>query len=152
DAEALHREIVRVVQSTLYSHEGSLNKLSVDDKGTTLIAAMGLPPLAHRDDARRALRAARDIHQSLEAMGVQCSIGVATGRVYGGEIGTHRRREYTIIGRVVTLAARLRQAAQEHHEIFADEETARAARDCFKFEALPPRRLKNIEGLVPLFR
>ena len=37
----------------LYQHEGSLNKLSVDEKGTMVVAAMGLPPLAHRDDARR---------------------------------------------------------------------------------------------------
>ena len=152
DAGGLAREIVRVVQSLLYHVEGSLNKLSVDEKGTTLIAAMGLPPLAHRDDARRGLQAARAIRERLGAMGVECSIGVATGRVYCGEIGNDRRREYTIIGRVVNLAARLMQAAKDHREIFCDEETARAARDCFRFEALPPRRLKNIEEPVPLFR
>ena len=151
-AEALAREVVRVVQSLLYHHEGSLNKLSVDEKGTTLIAAMGLPPLAHRDDARRGLQVARAILQGLGAIGVECAIGVATGRVYCGEIGNDRRREYTVIGRVVNLAARLMQAARGSHEIFCDEETTRAARGCFRFEALPPRALKNIEGLVPLFR
>ena len=46
-------QIVREAQSALYRHEGSLNKLSVDDKGTTLVAAMGLPPLARRDSPRR---------------------------------------------------------------------------------------------------
>src|SRR5206468_5893823 len=115
-------------------------------------AAMGLPPLAHRDDARRGIRAANLIRESLRASGVPCSIGIATGRVYCGEIGNARRREYTIIGRAVNLAARLMQAAGERHAILCDEENARAARGCFHFEALPLRPLKNIEGPVPLFR
>jgi class 3 adenylate cyclase/tetratricopeptide (TPR) repeat protein len=152
DADRRAREIVRVVQNRLYRHEGSLNKLSVDEKGTTLVAAFGLPPLAHQDDARRALRTSSEIREALRGIGVECSIGVATGRVYCGEIGNARRREYTIIGRVVNLAARLMQAAKGGPEILCDEETTRASRGCFEFEALPPRSLKNIEGLVPLFR
>ena len=151
-SEGRAREIVRVVQSRLYHHEGSLNKLTVDEKGTTLVAALGLPPLAHRDDARRGLQAAMAVRQALDSIGVECSIGVATGRVYCGEIGNARRREYTIIGRVVNLAARLMQAAKEHREILCDEETSRAARGCFHFEPLPPRPLKHLEGPVPLFR
>ena len=45
--------VVRALQATLYRYEGSFNKLSVDEKGLTLVAALGLPPLAHEDDARR---------------------------------------------------------------------------------------------------
>ncbi len=152
DALDRARRIVEIVQSSLYRHEGSLNKLSVDDKGTTLVAAMGLPPLSHRDDPRRAIQAARMIRQGLEKIGVECAIGIATGRVYCGEIGNDRRREYTIIGRVVNLSARIMQAAKEHQEILCDEETSKAARGCYQFEPLPPRRLKNIEGPVALFR
>ena len=152
DALARAREIVGTIQRALYEHEGSLNKLSVDEKGTMAIAAMGLPPLAHRDDARRGVKAALAIRRALEGLGVACSVGVATGRVYCGEVGNARRREYTIIGRVVNLAARLMQAAKDDHGVLCDEETARACRDCFAFEALPPRHLKNIEGLVPVFR
>ena len=152
DALARARRIVEIVQASLYRHEGSLNKLSVDEKGTTLVAAMGLPPLSHRDDPRRAIQAAMLIRQGLAAIGVECAVGIATGRVYCGEIGNARRREYTIIGRVVNLAARIMQAAHERHEILCDEETSRAARGCYNYEALPPRRLKNIEGPVSLFR
>jgi adenylate cyclase 10 len=36
-------------------HEGSLNKLLMDDKGSTLIVVFGLPPMAHQDDAIRAI-------------------------------------------------------------------------------------------------
>ena len=144
--------VVRLVQARLYAHEGSLNKLSVDEKGTTLVAAFGLPPLAHKDDATRALRASLAIAEGLAGLGVACSIGVATGRVYCGEIGNARRREYTIIGRSVNLAARLMQAAKGGAGVLCDEETARAARGCFEFEDLPPRSLKGIEGVVRLSR
>ena len=113
DALARAQAIVRTVQAALYAHEGSLNKLSVDEKGTMLVAAMGLPPLAHRDDARRGVQAATAIRERLDRLGVECSVGVATGRVYCGEVGNARRREYTIIGRVVNLAARLMQAAKD---------------------------------------
>ncbi len=146
------RRIIEVVQAGLYRHEGSLNKLSVDEKGTTIVAAMGLPPLSHRDDPARAIRAGLAIRKALAEIGVECAIGIATGRVYCGEIGNARRREYTIIGRAVNLAARIMQAAQEHHEVLCDEETSRAARGCYEFEALPSRRLKNIEGEVTLCR
>jgi class 3 adenylate cyclase/tetratricopeptide (TPR) repeat protein len=147
------RTIVREVQAALYHHEGSLNKLSVDDKGTTVVAALGLPPLAHRDDPRRAVEAALAIRERLGRIDVRCAIGVATGRVYCGEIGNARRREYTIIGRVVNLAARLMQAAHfEEGGILCDAETVSASRDCFEYEPLPPRQLKNIEGTVALFR
>ncbi len=145
-AERRAGEIVRLVQSRLYDHEGSLNKLSVDEKGTTVVAAFGLPPLAHQDDPKRAVRAASAIFEVLRAIGVECAIGVATGRVYCGEVGNARRREYTIIGRVVNLAARLMQEAKQAPGILCDEETFRASRGCFAFETLPPRQLKNIEG------
>jgi len=151
-ADRLAREIVRLVQNRLYRHEGSLNKVSVDEKGTTLVAAFGLPPLAHRDDARRSIRASAEIRDGLRAIGVECSIGIASGRVYCGEIGNARRREYTMMGRVVNLAARLMQAARAGSETLCDEETTRVSRGCFDFETLPPRPLKNIEGLVHLFR
>jgi len=60
-----------MVQVALYASEGSLNKLSVDEKGTMLVAAMGLPPLAHRDDARRGVQAAMAIRKRLESIGVE---------------------------------------------------------------------------------
>ena len=45
---------MRALQTTLYRFEGSINKISVDDKGASLIAVLGLPPLSHEDDARNA--------------------------------------------------------------------------------------------------
>ena len=99
------------MQETLYEYEGSLNKLGVDDKGATLVAAFGLPPVAHEDDPVRAVRAALGIQANLRRLGVRYAIGIATGRVFCGSVGSNLRREYTMIGGVVNLAARLMQTA-----------------------------------------
>jgi hypothetical protein len=99
-------DLVREVQEALYEYEGSVNKLGVDDKGTTMVAAFGLPPVAHEDDPIRAVRAALEIRAHLDQRGVRHAIGIASGRVFCGSVGNELRREYTMIGGVVNLAAR----------------------------------------------
>ena len=54
------------LQKTLYQFEGSVNKLSVDDKGVTFIGVMGLPPLWHKDDPVRELQAALALQACLK--------------------------------------------------------------------------------------
>lgn len=154
--------VMRTLQTALYHYEGSVNKLSVDEKGTTLVAALGLPPLAHEDDAVRGVQAALSMQAELRARGVRSAIGVATGRVYCGVIGGTFRREYTIIGDVVNLAARLMQKAGEapptpagapgHDGILCDAATHQAARARLGFEALPAVLMKGKAQPVPLFR
>ena len=51
------QKVIETVQKCVYMHEGSLNKLLMDDKGSTLIVCFGLPPLMHQDDATRAVLA-----------------------------------------------------------------------------------------------
>lgn len=144
------RAIIRMLQTALYRYEGSFNKLSIDEKGLTLVAGFGFPPLAHEDDPVRALHAALEMQTQLRAVGVVGSIGVATGRVYCGEIGGARRREYTVMGDQVNLAARLMQAASG--AVLCDATTSQAIRGRFSFEALPPIRLKGKAEPVAVFR
>ena len=76
-----------------------------------------MPPFAHDDDPFRAIAAGRKLVLDAQAMGRDCSVGIATGRVvhalvtsgrtYCGLIGSADRREYTVIGDIVNLAARL---------------------------------------------
>ena len=60
------QKIVTTIQKTVYKMEGSLNKLVMDDKGSTLICIWGLPPMAHEDDATRAVLAAQMIRKELK--------------------------------------------------------------------------------------
>ena len=143
-------DLVREVQERLYEYEGSLNKLGVDDKGTTMVAAFGLPPVAHEDDPVRAVRAALGIRARLDRRGVRHAIGIATGRAFCGSVGSSLRREYTMIGAVVNLAARLMQTAPD--DVVCDGATRQAAQAKLAFEALPPRPVKGVAEPVAAFR
>ncbi len=138
------------LQAAIKRFDGSINKMSVDEKGVAMVAVMGLPPLAHQDDPARAVGAALAIQAQLRALGCVCGIGVTTGRAFCGEVGNSKRREYTVMGDTVNLAARLMVAAEG--EIRCDAQTARDAGNTFTFEVLPPIPIKGKAGLFEVFR
>ena len=143
-------EVMRALQSALYRYEGSINKLSVDEKGTSLVAALGLPPLTHEDDPARGVQAALAMREALAGLGRRVAIGVTTGRAFCGTVGSRWRREYTMLGAVVNLAARLMQEAGDG--VLCDAATAEAARSALAFEALGPVRVKGRADPVPVYR
>jgi class 3 adenylate cyclase/tetratricopeptide (TPR) repeat protein len=144
------QQVISTIQSILYRYEGNVNKLSVDEKGATLVAAFGMPPLAHEDDAVRGVQVALMIHAALHKRGVSCSVGVTTGQVFCGEVGNVQRREYTMLGTVVNLAAQLMQAAQG--SIICDAVTYQAAQSRVSFDALPPLKLKGKSETIAVYR
>jgi class 3 adenylate cyclase/tetratricopeptide (TPR) repeat protein len=144
------QELIRALQTELYRFEGSVNKLSIDEKGVTLVAALGLPPLAHEDDPQRGIMAGLAIHAKLAQLNWHGSVGITTGRVFCGTIGSEERCEYTIIGHVVNLSARLMQAAKG--SIYCDETTYKSAQTRVAWEVLPPVVVKGRTEPVPVFR
>jgi len=151
--EAIDRlhAFLRATQETIYRYEGSINKLAVDDKGTILIALFGAPPHAHEDDPERALRCAMDLQAMAESQGLQLAVGVTTGRVFSGPVGSDTRREYTVMGDTVNLAARLMVTAGMG-QVRCDYETYRRTRARLAFEHLPSVRVKGKAGLIRLYR
>jgi class 3 adenylate cyclase/tetratricopeptide (TPR) repeat protein len=145
------QDFLTTSQAVIYHYEGSLNKLAVDDKGTILLAMFGAPPLAHADDAVRAVQTARDLLVMAEAQGLAMAIGVATGPVFAGPVGSTNRREYTVMGDAVNSAARL-MAAAGPGDIRCDFATAHDARRVLAFDTLPPVRLKGKAGLIQVYR
>lgn len=149
--------VMQALQQALYRHEGSINKLNVDNKGITLVAAMGLPPLAHQDDPLRGVLAARDMQTALRELGRPSAIGVATGLVFCGPVGNDIRREYTMVGDAANLASRLMEAVadvdrRDRFAIHCDQATYQATRDRIAYERLPAVTLKGKEQPVPLYR
>lgn len=147
---ALFQEVIRGIQAALYLFEGSVNKLSVDEKGIVLIAAFGLPPLAHEDDPLRAVQSALEIRDRVKQLGLRVAIGITSGRVYCGTIGSQRRCEYTIMGERVNLSARLTQAAGDN--ILCDRATWEATRQRVRFQVLAPIALKGLAAPTPVFQ
>ncbi len=153
--ESLHN-LVGTVQKTAYRYEGSLNKVVVDDKGTVLLLLFGAPPLAHQDDPLRAVRCALEIQEhvlsgELQNLEGRVAIGIASGRVFAGPVGSDRRREYTVMGDTVNLAARLMGKAGAG-AILCEVETYRQAHNRLAFETLAPIRLKGKAGLIRVYR
>ncbi len=93
-------------------HEGLVNKFG----GDSILAVFGVP-LAHADHADRAVRAAVEMLHAVDEFNLDCSsrgvqpiqvgIGIATGRVVAGNVGSQYRMEYTVLGDAVNLAQRL---------------------------------------------
>mgnify|MGYP001813428069 CR=1 FL=1 len=98
-------------------------------EGDAALCIFGAPQ-DQPDHAARALRAARYLPRQLENEGgpLFAGIGVATGEVLAGFVGTPERYEYTVIGDVVNLAARLCESAKGRGQgVLASTSTVSAA-------------------------
>ena len=170
DKETAHCA-VSAVQLHIKRHDGTITRLITDDKGTRFLIAFGLPGHANEDDERRAVLSSLEVVDSLseidafqppgaspdtrEALG--CAIGITTGRVFCGEAGSEYRREYTLAGAKVNLAARLMQAVGKTLEkgVFVDDDTYNACQmvstPC-SWEVLEPIKVKGKEERVVIHR
>ena len=141
-------KMLKTAQHAIYKFEGSLNKFLLDDKGSTLVGVFGLAPLSHEDDPARGVLCALQI-----CADIQCaSVGVTTGTAFCGTVGERQRREYSVLGDVVNLSARLmshvkngKDAGGRHSGgVLVDETTYKLARHCgIEFFDLPPIKLKG---------
>jgi len=117
------------------SHEGVVDQFV----GDAIVALFGAP-IAHEDDPARACRAALEMMPALAAVNAErrldlgLHIGINSGMVLAGGIGSRGRQQYSVLGDAVNLASRLEDVA-ERGEIFVGEETMRLVRDQFEFVA-----------------
>lgn len=145
----LHRFLLNA-QKTVYRYQGSINKLVVDDKGTIFLVLFGAPPFAHADDPLRAVRCALDLLEGAREQALSLRVGVTTGRVFAGPVGSHVRREYTAMGDAVNLAARL-MGQVEKSGVLCDEQTYQLTHNHIQYKTLSAVQLKGKEHPVALF-
>ena len=120
--------------------------------GDGFLAYFGYP-LAHEDDAERAVRAALELTTAVSDLktqsALQIRVGIATGLVVAGEL-PGSGEEGDIVGETPNLAARLQGIAEPNAVIIA-EGTRKLLGNLFELEDLGPKDLKGISGPVRAF-
>ncbi|MGC7100359.1 adenylate/guanylate cyclase domain-containing protein [Amycolatopsis lurida] len=119
----LNRFFASVVDA-VGTHGGLVNKF----QGDAALCVFGAPTRL-ADPATAALQAARSIRDSVREAGeLDLGIGVASGRVFAGQLGSSSRFEYTVIGDAVNEAARLTDSAKKvRSRILASQAVVEAA-------------------------
>ncbi len=142
-----------ILARSIYKYEGIIDKFI----GDAIMALFGVP-LTHEDDPQRALKAALELMELLEKFNTErhppsplkMRIGVNTGMVVAGAVGSDLKMEYTVMGDTVNLTARL-QSAAEPGQILAAQNTYRRAVHDFVFQQLKPISVKGKEEPVNLY-
>src|SRR5918994_1295842 len=119
--------------------------------GDNVMALFGAP-VAHEDDAERAVRAGLGMQDAMEEINAgmppgadfQLRVGVNTGEVLAGAVG----ETYTVVGDTVNVASRLQSAARPG-SVTVGERTMRATDAAVNYEALEPLTLKGKAEPVP---
>jgi class 3 adenylate cyclase/tetratricopeptide (TPR) repeat protein len=139
-----------VAQLTLLSekHRGFVVSSDIATKGSKLILTFGAP-VAHEYAAANAARFALDLNAWLRDAGLdlQHRIGVNGGHVFAGEVGPGFRRQYTVMGDAVNLAARL-MAAAPPGEVYVSRDLLDRAGSSLCGRELPPMKVKGKEQPV----
>jgi adenylate cyclase len=129
-------------QEVIYYYQGSVNKLAIGDKGSVLLVLFGAPPFFHEDNEVRAIACALQLCKVAKRHQLHAGIGLASGAVFAGPLGAPQRREYSVIGDTVNLAARLMQKAGSD-EVWVDQTVQSKASRFFEYDDLGVLQVKG---------
>ncbi|MEP7198734.1 MAG: adenylate/guanylate cyclase domain-containing protein, partial [Chloroflexota bacterium] len=154
--EIMHGAFEALIEP-IHRYEGTLARLM----GDAILAFFGAP-IAHEDDPERACRAALDILAGIRRYaerlerergipGFTVRVGINTGLVVVGEIGSDSHMEYTATGDAINLAARMETAA-EPGTILITADTLKHISHVCETQALGPLLVKGRTEPVRVFR
>lgn len=140
----------------IYRYEGTVANLM----GDAILAFFGAP-LAHEDDPERAVKAGLDMIQDIQPYRAQVKrqwgidfdvrVGINTGLVVVGAVGSDLQVQYTAMGDAVNTAARMEQTAAPS-TVQISEATYRLVNQLFSFEDLGPVDVKGKAEPVGSYR
>jgi len=139
-----------------YRHNGTMDK----HIGDSMMVAFGTP-VSHNDDAIMAVKSAIEMQEKAKeidnklrkkvGLRLKIGIGISTGKVFSGILGSLRKKEFTSIGMAVNIADRLQGLAKED-EILISESTFQKLSGEIEAEALPPVTVKGVSEPITAFR
>lgn len=132
-------QLFTILTEIIFRHGGTVDKFI----GDSVMAMWGAPD-AQEDHAERAVEAAEDMLRWLEVgnatwemehgVKLQLAIGISSGEAVVGNLGSRDRMEYTAIGHIVNIAARLEGIAKPNQILLSRETRDRLSED---FEIRP---------------
>ncbi|NET61742.1 MAG: GAF domain-containing protein, partial [Symploca sp. SIO2E6] len=142
----------------VFNHEGTLDKFI----GDALMAVFGAPLPLKENHAWLAVQSALDMRWRLAAFNesrilnnqplIHIGIGISSGEVVSGNIGSHKRMDYTVIGDGVNLSARLEGVTKEYGcDIILSEYTYNLCRDRIYVRELDKIRVKGKNQAVSIY-
>jgi adenylate cyclase len=145
-------EYFEMMVDVIFQYEGTLDKFIGDE-----IMAIWGAPVSHDDDIEKAVQAAVHMQAALQEFNelrrsegmpaLQIGIGLASGRIVAGYMGSTKTMSYTVIGSSVNLASRLCSASGPG-QILVTQEILAAVRHIVTSEACVPLHLKGISRPV----
>ncbi|WP_438016152.1 adenylate/guanylate cyclase domain-containing protein [Sorangium sp. So ce315] len=140
---------------TIFQFEGTLDKFMGDG-----IMALWGAPVAHRDDAVRSVECALKMGEVLGEFNrerlekgeppLAVGIGIHTGPLVAGYIGSSKALSYTVIGDVANTSARLCSIALAGQIVISDTTYAQLG-GRFETEELQPARVKGKDKPIPIY-
>jgi len=142
--------------------ERVINNKGYIDKfiGDCIMAAWGVPMVSEEEDAINAVTCALEIQEMIrssqrrffkgQAADLKVGIGMHSGYLVAGNLGSSRRMDYTIIGDTVNVAARLEGVAAAG-EVIITSDTREMIGDHFLLEERKPVHLKGKAKAIPIF-
>ncbi|HET9316826.1 MAG TPA: adenylate/guanylate cyclase domain-containing protein [Vicinamibacteria bacterium] len=130
----------------IFKYDGTLDKYI----GDAIMAVFGAP-LDMPDHAAQAIRAGLEMRERLEEFNAErrespqlrIRIGINSGKVVAGEIGSINKKEYTVLGDAVNIASRLESSVAKPMMVVIGENTYEAARGLFECRSLGETELKG---------
>jgi len=148
---------------------GIVSRIDPYSQGTKLLALFGAP-VAHEDDAQRAVSAALEMNKALSKLNqdwaenllrhlptgskkvfIEQRIGITLGDTFAGQAGASTRREYTVMGDEVNLAARLMSAARVG-QILISQPVFETINDYYVTHKLPAARVKGKKNPIEIWQ
>jgi len=152
-AAALLNGFLTRMTDIVFDYEGTLDKFL----GDALLAVFGAP-FDQADHAMHAVKAAIAMRHALAELNLlsqgpklQMRISISTGTALTGDIGSPRRREFTVLGDVVNTAARIEDEVAAPGEIVISGATYVAVKDAIKVRPLGSRTLRGRVGALDFY-
>lgn len=153
EAAAVLNAFLTLMTDQVFAHDGTLDKFL----GDALLAVFGAP-FEDQDHALKAVKAAIAMRKALEKQNAQqegqplrMRIAIATGMALTGDIGSPRRREFTVLGDVVNTASRIEDEVAGPGEIAISAATYEKVKGKFNMKSYGSKTLRGRVGSLEVY-